>query len=184
MGNELGKGSVRSIKGFNIYDALKTQEQNLIKFGGHELAAGLTVSRDKYPEFKKGLEAYAKEVITDDMKIPELKIDAEIFKSDMNEEFVNEIKKLEPYGMGNSQPNFFLRDACVVSSFAFKENKHLRLTISSGEKITEAVGFNMGEYAHCFKEKDKIYIVGNININEFRGVKKFQIRIKDIKRRV
>lgn len=184
MGEELGKGSSRSIKGFNIYDALKAQSDYLVKFGGHELAAGLTVDKAVYPEFKRKIEEYAENIITEKMLIPELYIDSELFSGDMNEEFCEELKKLEPYGMGNPQPTFYIKDAEVTKSIAFKENRHLRLSVRINNKVTEAIAFNMGAYAGSLRAGDKIYIAGNVNINEFRGQRSFQIRIKDIKRRV
>jgi len=184
MGNDVGKGSSRSIKGFNIYDALKAQSEYLIKFGGHKLAAGLTVDKSVYPEFKRKIEEYAENIINEKLLIPELYIDSELVPEDMTEEFTEELKKLEPYGMGNPQPVFLVRDAEVVKSIAFKDNRHLRLSVRINNKVTEAIAFNMGAFAQSLKERDKIYIAGTANINEYKGQRSFQIRIKDIKRRV
>lgn len=177
----IGKGSTRSIKGFNIYDALSFSSEYLVKFGGHELAAGLTLTKENYEVFKEKTEDYAKTIFDKNRIKPELYIDCELKPEDMNEEFTEKLKLLEPYGMANPQPVFFLKNMSVVSSASFKEEQHMRLQLKKNSIQIEGIGFGMGSYANSLNENDKIHIAGTVGINEFRGFKKFQARIKDIR---
>ncbi len=177
----IGKGSLRSVKGFNIYEALKSVSHLLEKFGGHELAAGLTIKEENFEEFKKQISAYAKENMDFKCTVRELGIDSEITEDDMTVEFAEKVSMLEPFGMANPQPVFVVKKAKVLRSTDFKEGKHLRLTVSKKNTILNAVGFSLGKYASSLKKDEEIYIAGTAGINDFRGEKSFQMRIKDIR---
>ena len=175
------KGSARSVKGFNIYDALYAVSPYIERFGGHELAAGLTLQSEKFEAFQQALEAYCKEHVSAEVLIQQVPLDGEIHDSDMTQQLVEELKMLEPFGMGNAQPNFLVRKAKIVKNFAFKEGKHLKLSLCQRDKYIDAVGFSMGRYSTVLKKGDQVSVAGNIYINEFRGEKYFSIRIKDIR---
>lgn len=177
----IGKGSLRSIKGFNIYEALKSVSHLLERFGGHELAAGLTIKQENFEEFKNELCRYAKENMYGRNIERELQIDSEITENEMNMDFASEILKLEPFGMANPQPVFVVKKAKVLRSMDFKEGKHLRLSVLKKNTVLNTVGFSMGKYASTLKKDEEIYIAGTVNINEYRGEKTFQMRIKDIR---
>ncbi len=179
--NGIHKGSARSVKGFNIYDALCAVRPYIERFGGHELAAGLTLRDEQFEAFKHSLEAYCKEHVSDEMLIQQIPLDGEIHDSDMTAQLVEELKMLEPFGMGNAQPNFLVRKAKIVKNFTFKEGKHLKLSLCQRDKYIDAVGFSMGKYSAVLKKGDLVSVAGNIYINEFRGEKYFSIRIKDIR---
>ncbi len=176
----IGKGSLRSIKGFNIYEALKSVSHLLVKFGGHELAAGLTIEQDKFEEFKAEITRYAKEKMNGNI-VRELSIDSEINENEMTVEFADKVSMLEPFGMANPQPVFVVKNAKVVKSTDFKEGKHLRLMVKKKNTFLNAIGFSLGKYASSLKKDEEIYIAGTANINDYRGEKSFQIRIKDIR---
>lgn len=179
--DDIGKGSLRSIKGFNIYEALKSVSHLLEKFGGHELAAGLTIKKENFEEFKREIQDYAKKNISGKNMVRELLIDSEITENEMNISFAEELSKLEPFGMANTQPVFVVKKAKVLRSMDFKEGKHLRLSVLKKNTVLNTVGFSMGKYASTLKKDEEIYIAGTVNINEFRGEKSFQMRIKDIR---
>ncbi len=183
LSEDMAKGSGRSIKGFNIYDALKSQEHNLVKFGGHELAAGLSLKKENLARFKEEIEEYAKEYMKDKKFLPELFLDSELTVDDMNEEFLKLLSLLEPFGMGNLRPVLLIKDARIIKVMAFKEGKHLRISIEKEGKTVEAVGFNMGNFSEYLSPGDEIYIAATLEINEFRGIRKFQLKIKDIKKK-
>lgn len=183
MGETCGRGSLRSIKGFDIFKALSSVSEHLVKYGGHELAAGLTVSKENYSYFKKAIEDYADKIVKEGSFMPELFIDGELMADEFNEKFVGEISRLEPFGLSNPQPNFLIKDIDIINPVSFKENKHLRFTVKKENAYAEAVGFNMGVFAPALKENPDILAVGTVNINEYRGLRTFQIRIKDIKRK-
>ena len=182
MGDKEGRGSARSVKGFDIYKALSAVSEHLVKFGGHELAAGLTVERENYEAFKKAIEKYAEELTKENEFVSELYIDAELQSCDFNEDFVKEVSMLEPFGLGNPQPVFLLKDIAIINPVAFKEDKHLRFTVKKENAYAEAIGFNMGAFANKLNAQSKIYVAGTVNINEYRGRKTFQVRVRDIKR--
>lgn len=179
--NGIQKGSARSVKGFNIYDALSAVHPYIEQFGGHELAAGLTLRSENFAAFKQALEAYCKEQVPAEILIQQVPLDGEIHDSDMTQQLVEELKMLEPFGMGNAQPNFLVRKAKIVKNSAFKEGKHLKLSLCQRDKYIDAVGFSMGRYSSVLKKGDQVSVAGNIYINEFRGEKYFSIRIKDIR---
>lgn len=175
------KGSARSMKGFNIYNALSAVSPYIERFGGHELAAGLTVQSETFGAFQQALETYCKNHIHTETLIQQVPLDGEIHDSDMTQQLVEELKMLEPFGMGNAQPNFLVRKAKIIKKFAFKEGKHLKLSLCQRDKYIDAVGFSMGRYSTVLKKGDQVSVAGNIYINEFRGEKYFSIRIKDIR---
>ncbi len=177
----IGKGSLRSVKGFNIYEALKSLSYLLEKFGGHELAAGLSIKEENFEEFKKQICIYAKENMDAKSTVRELGIDSEITENEMTVEFAEKVSMLEPFGMANPQPVFVVKKAKVLRSSDFKEGKHLRLTVSKKNKILNAVGFSMGKFASTLRKDEEIYIAGTAGINDFRGEKSFQLKIKDIR---
>lgn len=177
----IGKGSLRSIKGFNIYEALKSVSHLLVKFGGHELAAGLTIKEENFEEFKEKICCYARENLSFKNSVRELSIDSEISEEDMTVDFARRVAMLEPFGMANPQPVFVLKNAKVIKSSDFKEGKHLRLTVSKKNKIVDTIGFSMGKFAATLKKDEEIYIAGTANVNDFKGNSSFQIRIKDIR---
>lgn len=177
----IGKGSLRSVKGFNIYEALKSVSHLLLKFGGHELAAGLTIKEENFDEFKKEICEYARKNMDAKSTVKELNIDSEIEEGDMTLEFADKVSMLEPFGMANPQPVFVIKRARVLKSSDFCDGKHLRLTVLKKNTLLNAVGFSMGKFASTLIKDEEIYIAGTAGINDFRGEKSFQLRIKDIR---
>ena len=181
LDGDKGKASSRSYGGFNLFASLEQLSDLLESYGGHELAAGLTLQSEKFEAFQQALEAYCKEHVSAEVLIQQVPLDGEIHDSDMTQQLVEELKMLEPFGMGNAQPNFLVRKAKIVKNFAFKEGKHLKLSLCQRDKYIDAVGFSMGRYSTVLKKGDQVSVAGNIYINEFRGEKYFSIRIKDIR---
>ena len=178
---DIGKGSLRSVKGFNIYKALEAVSDTLVKFGGHELAAGITVKKENFELFKKRICEYAKEN-TDKANITkEILIDSEIETGEMNTDFAEKISALEPFGMGNPQPVFVIKKAKVITIRDFKEGRHLNLTLEKKGKLFSAIGFSIGKYASTLHRNEEIYMIGTVAVNEYRGEKSFPFRIRDIR---
>ncbi len=177
----LKKGSARSIKGFNLYLALSAVSKYLERFGGHELAAGLTLKEENDEGFRQALEQYGREHITEEIQTQQISLDGELCDNEMTLSLVEQLQLLEPFGMGNPQPNFLVQKAKIVRHFAFKEGKHLKLSLCQREKCLDAVGFSMGKYSSVLKAGDRVSVAGNIYINEYRGEKYFSFRIKDIR---
>ena len=179
-GNE-GKGSGRSIPGFDLHEALTKCGKHLKKFGGHEMAVGITVDKEEFQKFKNELEIYAKDKKIDEI-VPIINIDSELNLKDINLENVKSLKMLEPYGEANKMPLFLFKGLKIKSIRALSEGKHLKLALANENFIINAIGFNLGELSEKYLLDDKIDIVGNLDINVFNGVESIQIIIKDIRK--
>ena len=177
--DDLGKGSGRSIPGFDLYEALTECKESINRFGGHAMAVGINVKKDKLEEFKEKLEQISKEKNIEEI-VPILKIDAQISLDEINKEMVNSLKELEPFGEENKNPLFVFKNLKIDSIRALSEGKHLKLTLKDNKNIVNAIGFNLGDFANEYRIGDKIDVVGNLEINSFNGVDNIQINIKDL----
>ncbi len=175
------KGSGRSISGFNLFEALENTSDILEKFGGHELAAGLSIRTENIEKFR---EAINKQTVTDFDEtaiIPTVAIDAVIKPSYITLETVDEINKLQPFGVDNPSPVFAVRNIKIHKISTMSEGKHLRMTLLKENKFLDAVGFGMGEYYNHLKEGDFIEVAFGLDINDYKGFKNVQLILKDIK---
>ena len=176
---EIGKGSGRSIPGFDLHDALCKCSDVLEKYGGHEMAVGLSLKKENFEKFKEQFEMIAKESNISDI-VPVIYIDGKIELEDMKKEIVEEIKLLEPFGEGNKMPLFIYKNLKIDSIRALSEGKHLKLTLKDKNTIIDAIGFNLGHLSGEYLIGDKIDVVGVLEINSFNGNEKIQINLKDI----
>lgn len=181
--DDIGKGSGRSIPGFDLYEALTQCKNAIEKFGGHSMAVGISVKKENLEMFKKELEQISKERNIEEI-VPILKIDAQIDLEETNKEMVESLKELEPFGEENKTPLFMIRNLKIDSIRALSEGKHLKLTLKGNKNIVNAIGFNLGELSNDYKIGDKIDVVGNLEINSFNGVDNIQINIKDLMRSI
>ena len=175
----MGKGSGRSIPGFDLHEALTKCGQTIEKFGGHSMAIGITLKKDKFEEFKNKFEQIAIDEHIERI-VPIIKIDAKINLDDINKEMVESLKQLEPFGEANKMPIFLFKNLKIDSIRALSEGKHLKLTLKDNNNIINAIGFNIGKLADEYRIGDKIDVVGTLEINTFNGVDNLQINIKDI----
>ena len=175
----IGKGSGRSIPGFDLHEALMKCPDTVEKFGGHSMAVGIAVKKEKLEEFRKEFEKIAEESHIDEI-MPIINIDAKINLSDINKEMVESLKQLEPFGEANKMPIFAFKNLKIDSIRALSEGKHLKLTLKDNNNIINAIGFNIGHLADEYRIGDKIDVAGVLEINTFNGVDNLQINIKDI----
>lgn len=175
-----GKGSGRSISGFNLFDGLMHCSHLLDKFGGHELAVGLSIFKENIEEFRNEINAFADTVIMEDFQ-PKVQIDAQISKDDFKLTLANEMKMLEPYGMANPHPIFLYSGLKVVDYKTVGEDKHLKLRVEDSDLYIDAIAFNFGEIAPKIDAFDKIDVACSIEINTWNGQEKMQLNIKDLK---
>ena len=175
----VGKGSCRSIANFNIYEALERCSSHLEKFGGHALAAGLTVRKENYEAFRREILDIADGALQESDLLPRLLIDCEISAEDISIGTVNDIRLLEPYGMGNPAPLFLCRGLTVADIYPLSGDKHLRLTLRQGNLTFTAFLFGRSSSQFEFVRGERIDICCNIDLNTFRGVSNVQVVIKD-----
>lgn len=175
----IGKGSGRSIPGFDLYETLTECKDSIDRFGGHEMAVGITIDKEKFEEFREKFEEKAKEKHIEEI-IPILKIDSQLSLDEIDKQTVDSLKAIEPFGEENKNPLFLFKNLKIDSIRALTEGKHLKLTVKENKNIVNAIGFNLGTLANEYKIGDKVDIVGNLEMNSFNGVDSIQINIKDI----
>ena len=176
---EKGKGSGRSIPGFDLHGALNNCTDVLEKYGGHEMAIGLSVTKEQFGLFKQKFEKIAEENDIKEIQ-PVIKIDSQVTKKDLEKEAIEQINLLEPFGEQNKQPIFIYKNLKVDSIRTLSEGKHLKLNLRDGNFILNAIGFNIGDMAEEFLIGDKVDIVGTLEINKFNGIETIQMNLKDI----
>ena len=177
----IGKGSGRSVPGFDLHEALHSLGEYLEKYGGHEMAVGVTIDQGKFQEFADQLEEKAKQAHTEQI-VPIISIDKEITAKELTLETAESLLKLEPYGTSNKVPLFLIKNLKIDSIRTLVEGKHLKLTLQDGTNIINAIGFNLGNYAEEFLLGDKVDIIGMIEINVFNNIKTIQINVKDMRK--
>lgn len=178
-GLDRGKGSGRSVKGINLVEALSDSARFLEKFGGHELAAGLTVTRARVADFRDRINAY---VAAHAATIPtgvQLDIDMELDFSEITMSLAEEIALLEPFGVGNTQPRFLVRDVTVDRITDLGGGKHLKLTVTSGGRSLYALLFSTSRSEIDFCEGDRIDLLCALDINEYRDLRSVQLTVQD-----
>jgi single-stranded-DNA-specific exonuclease len=177
---EEGKGSGRSIPGFDLHEVLTRCNNHLEKFGGHSMAIGLSVNRKSIEELRKQLDEIAKEKQINKI-VPILKIDAEVSLENINKEIIESLKELEPFGEENKTPLFVFKNLKIDSIRALSEGKHLKLTLRQDNRnIINAMGFNQGYLTEEYRIGDKVDVVGTLEINKFNGEENMQILLKDM----
>lgn len=178
---EDGKGSGRSVFGFDLHNALCQTSMYLEKYGGHEMAVGLSMKKSQFENFKEAFEKLAIESNVDKI-LPIIKIDAEVNASYMNVETIKQLSLLEPFGEANKMPICIYKGLKIDSIRALSEGKHLKMTLKDGNVWIDAIGFNMGELSEEYLIGNKVDIVGVLELNSFNNREQVQINIKDMRK--
>lgn len=180
--NGIGKGSARSMKGFNIYEAMCSCSELFEKFGGHEMAAGLTINVGNIDELRKRINDIADDMLEGNPLQPEICVDYKLEQTDINLETARQLKMLEPFGMGNPNPQFVYRSLQVLDRrLVGANNKHLSLTLYDGSNSIKGIAFNMGNLYNVFSNNRKIDIICSMDINLWNDNESVQLVIKDFK---
>ncbi len=179
--DDLGKGSGRSIKGMNLVDALSACSDLLEKFGGHELAAGLTIKRENLPEFRKRLNECAKDCFDEGEHQPTLEAECELSPADVTMNQANELYWLEPYGVSNPVPVFVMRRLVIADESLVGGGKHVRMSLRVGGGVVSAMCFRHTLDDLCLFPGDMVDVMFTLDINEFQNQRTLQMIIKDIR---
>ncbi|CDE96949.1 exonuclease RecJ [Clostridium sp. CAG:567] len=180
---EEGKGSGRSIPGFDLHDAVMNCNTYVEKFGGHSMAIGINVKKENFEKFKKEFEEYVQNSHINDI-IPIIKIDKEIDLRKINIQDIRDLKLLEPYGEANQMPLFLIKNMKIQSIRTLSEGKHIKLKLGIDNYIADAIGFNMGNIAEQYLIGDRVDVVGSLEINDFGDNENIQINLKDIRKTI
>lgn len=179
-GDDIGKGSGRSIPGFDLHKALMKCQNSLDGFGGHSMAVGVSVKEENFEQFKSEFLKIAKESNLSDIE-QVLNIDGILNIDQITKQMVESLSLLEPFGEANKMPIFAFKNLKIDSIRSLTDGKHLKLTLKSNNNYyVNAIGFNLGYLAEDYKIGDKIDVAGNLEINSFNGVDSIQINLKDL----
>ncbi len=176
--------SARSVKDFDVYDALEACKDHIEQFGGHKYAAGLTLLESEYENFKSKFEQVVSESIDKRLLIPEIVIDAEINLEDITPKFHRILKQFAPFGPGNMSPVFMTQNLidtgygkCVGG-----DDLHLKCRVQQAHSpvTIDAIGFNLGNKCELITQKKKFKAVFSIDENEWNGNLSLQLKLRDI----
>ncbi len=175
---DVAKGSGRSIDGFSLYDALSYCSDILVQYGGHVLAAGLTVASDKIDAFREKINEYA---VNAEAAVPTLKIDCKLNPSSINVDMLSSLQVLEPYGAENPQPIFGLYNMEITAIQPVGAGKHLRITVKRKTSIVTVIMFSVSLENFPYKVGDCVDLAVKLSENEFQGKIQVSIQAKAIK---
>ena len=177
----IGKGSCRSIDGFNIYDALKSCEDILLQFGGHAAAAGFSIDANRIDELRERLTKYCKAVITEEEYIPVVAIDAELPVDDIDVDIIDRVSDLEPYGMANSTPVFAIMEATVQDIMLMGQLKnHCKIIFETSNGTLDARAWNRPDLFKFIFVGTVVKVAFSLQKNEWQGMVSPQLMIQAI----
>jgi single-stranded-DNA-specific exonuclease len=177
----VGKGSGRSIPAFDLHEALGACAHLLVKHGGHRAAAGLTVEAGRIPQFTALFNEVARERLTPDDLVRELRVDLELSLVEATDDLERLLRHLEPFGVGNPGPLFAARGVRVSSGPRRIGADGVKLHVEAGERTLEAVGWGMAERAGELGEGEMLDIVYKLERNEYRGRSTLQLGLVDFR---
>jgi single-stranded-DNA-specific exonuclease len=177
LGADVGKGSARGIRSFNMVEGLKACESLLVRFGGHKAAAGLTVKRADLDAFRTLFMKHINATLTDDDLVPMLDLDATVTLDDIDLRLVSELGALSPFGVANREPLLCLEDAHIMETRVVKE-KHLRFKLARNGRALSAIGFGLAALHPI--EGDGFALAFTPYLDEWGGGKRMSLKIKDV----
>lgn len=180
-GDDVGKGSGRSVKGINLVEAMDCCDDLLCKFGGHELAAGMTILRRDVDAFRRRINQYVRERIPEEQMRASVTADCEVNIKELTMQLAVELYRLEPYGVGNPTPTFLLRDVTVRKIIPISGGKHLKLVIERDNVTFYAMYFNTTPYQFGYAEGDRIDMMFTLDINEYRNLRTLQLMVQEVR---
>ena len=178
----IGKGSARSVPGYNVYEALAQCQDHLLGFGGHPAAAGITVSSQAFSSFQEKLSVVVATTMTADSTCPILDIDAEVRLAELTPQLLREFDQLTPFGMGNPEPTLSVTGVTVLEKRIVGDH-HLKLVVRQhGSVPVDCIGFRMGDWLLHIKGTDQQYDIAFVpEMNRWKGYDRVQLRMRDIR---
>ena len=189
----VAKGSARSIVGFDIHRALKRVEHKLLQFGGHKYAAGLAVALDKVDEFRHEFNLMVEELMSEDIRTPEIRIDTEMSLGELTPRFLRILKEFAPFGPGNMRPVFLSRNVEIVGSPKVVGKDHLRFKVRQDNNVLDAIGFGLSYLIEIVRSNPKnLDLVFSVDEHQFpmrdnesiRADAFPQLKIKDLRKSI
>lgn len=178
---DLATGSARSIKGFNLYEAIYECKDHLVTFGGHYAAAGLSMLPENIEAFSKQFDEVAAKQLSDDMLIPEITIDARINFADITQSFYNILSQMEPFGPENMRPVFIAEKVTDTGYSKIVKEEHIRFVLKQGNITFNGIGYYMKDKFDLLLQKKPLDIAFTIDENEYMGNKSLQLKMVDLR---
>ncbi|WP_299550879.1 single-stranded-DNA-specific exonuclease RecJ [Seonamhaeicola sp.] len=181
---DLLAASARSVRGFDVYEAIGACSEHIEQFGGHKYAAGLTLKEENYDAFKQAFEATVSKTINKNLLVPEIKADVKIDLKDITPKFYRILKQLAPYGPENMTPVFMTEDLTDTGygKCVGQDKTHLRVTVSQPDSnAIVGIGFGMGDKYDIISDKKPFRAVYSVDENEWQGHVSLQLKLRDIK---
>lgn len=176
--------SARSVKDFDVYNALEACAEHLVQFGGHMYAAGMTLKEENYENFKNAFENEVKKTIHPDLLIPEISVDLEMNFSDLDEKFMRILKQFEPFGPENMTPVFISKNI-IDSGYAKtlgNDAEHLKAFVKQNNSPNfNAIGFGLGDKIDVVKNRNPFEAVYVLEENEWNGTVSLQLQLRDVR---
>ena len=179
--NGTGQGSGRSIANFHLLNALTDSQDVFERFGGHAAAAGFTLPSGRIGELTERFEAYARSALSPQDLIPLLRVDAEVDLDHLDWPLYEQLKRMEPFGMGNPTPVFAARNLRLIYPPRVLSEKHLKLKVGKGSKSFDALGWRKGEQAKLLGTGDTLDLAFTLDENLYQGTSSLQMIIKDLR---
>ena len=176
--------SARSVKDFDVYNALEACAEHLEQFGGHMYAAGMTLKEENYEKFKAAFENEVKNTIHPDLLTPEISVDLEMNFSDFDEKFMRILKQFEPFGPENMTPVFMSKNV-IDSGYAKtlgNDEEHLKVFVKQKNSTNfNAIGFGLGAKINLVKNRNPFEAVYVLEENEWNGTVSLQLQLRDVR---
>jgi single-stranded-DNA-specific exonuclease len=181
LSGDQGKGSGRSIPKFDLHGALAQAREHLLRFGGHRVAAGVTIARDKVPEFAARFNEIARSVLTPADLVPEIRVDLEVSIDGMDGRLESLFRHFEPFGIGNPTPVLLARNVMIARPPRAVGKDGLKLVLDTGTGSLDAIAWGMAGRAAEFQPGTKVDVAFRLERDEYRGESYLQARIADIR---
>ena len=178
---DMARGSARSLPGFSIIEAVSACSEYLVRYGGHPLAAGMSLPKDRLADFMEQLEEYAR-LHYPRMPHPSLEIDALLTPSELTVENIGSLSVLEPFGAGNKPPLFLLRELTVLGVYPTADGKHIRISLSGGGASFTAIYFRMTPQSFPYIPGDVVDLVASVSLSPYNGKDQVSVIVRDMRR--
>lgn len=176
----IASGSARSVEGFSIFDALYENKELMLKFGGHEMAAGMSLEEKNVERLREALQEYALHHMKEDTLIMKVRVDEIIAPDEISVKMIEELSLLEPYGMGNEEPKFLIQGRLSAIRSMGSEGQHIKLTVTNNTKKLDLIAFHRKDLSDELEEAMEIQAVGTLQVNEWKELKNPQLIVKAV----
>lgn len=181
MQGEVGRGSVRSIRGVDVCEVLEGCEDLLVQYGGHAMAAGLTIRRDDVPEFRRRFAEGVARRLNEDNAHPRLRIDGAMDPEEIDLPLAEDLSRLGPFGFGNARPVFLLRAAVPAAPPKVVGRGHLKLSVKRREAALDCIGFELGPRVEAGFPAGPVDLAGSVAVNRWNGRSTAQFQVADFR---